>query len=74
MVGPKITVECFLDIVSRSDIKTFVANKLPYGVVAEKMTCKHLTRHMVGICVPIWDLGCLYSMFPYNGRNWFGCD
>ena len=43
--------------VSRSDIKTFiVANTLPYGAMADKMTCKHLTRHMVGIRVSIWDL------------------
>ena len=29
---------------------------LPFGVMADKMTTKHLTRHMVGIRLPIWDV------------------
>ena len=43
--------------VIRSDIKKFIImNKLPFGVMTDKMTTKHLTRHMVGIPLPIWDV------------------
>ena len=67
---PKITVKGFLtcsyptyndDHVIRSDIKNFVIkNNLPFGVMADKMTSKHLTRHMVGIRLPIWDVRTSY--------------
>ena len=43
--------------VIRTSIKNFiVTNKLPFGILADKMTSKHLTRHMVGIRIPIWDI------------------
>ena len=49
--------------------------------MAEKMTCKHLTRHMVSIRVPIWDLrsstlakDVYIQCPPIKGCNWFGCD
>ena len=29
---------------------------MPFGVIADKMTSKHLTRHMVGIRIPVWDM------------------
>ena len=32
------------------------SNDIPFGLVADKMTSKHLTRHMVGIRIPIWDI------------------
>ena len=31
-------------------------NNLPFGLLADKMTSKHLTRHMVGIRIPVWDI------------------
>ena len=43
--------------VLRSSVSSFVTdNNLPFGLLADKMTTKHLTRHMVGIRVPIWDI------------------
>ena len=43
--------------VLRSNVSNYVtANNLPFGLLADKMTTKHLTRHMVGIRVPIWDI------------------
>ena len=45
----------------RSDLRNFVlTNKLPYGLMADKMTSKHLTRHMIGIRIPIWDVRSSY--------------
>ena len=59
----KITAEwfhissCHIYNVIRTSIKNFiVTNKLPFGILADKMTSKHLTRHMVGIRIPIWDI------------------
>ena len=41
--------------VIRTSIKNFIiTNKLPFGILADKMTSNHLTRHMVGIRIPIW--------------------
>ena len=31
-------------------------NKLPFGLLADKMTARHRKRHIIGIRVPIWDL------------------
>ena len=45
--------------VIRSDVKDYVLlNDLPFGIIADKMTTSHLTRHMMGIRVPIWDIRC----------------
>ena len=55
----KVFPETFLPhlYVIRSDVSNFVvSNKLPFGLMADKMTSKHLTRHMVGIRIPIWDI------------------
>ena len=35
---------------------------IPFGVIADKMTSKHLTRHMIGIRIPVWDI-------RYSGIN-----
>ena len=43
--------------VIRSDISQFVvSNNLPFGLLADKMITKHLTRHMVGVRIPVWDV------------------
>ena len=31
-------------------------NKLPFGLLADKMTARHRKRHIIWIRVPIWDL------------------
>ena len=47
--------------VIRSDISHFVvSNNLPFGLLADKMTTKYLTRHMVGIRIPVWVCGMLH--------------
>ena len=56
--------------VIRSDIKNYIVNNdLPFGVVADKMTSNHLTRHMMGIRLPIWDLQHLFAMQPNSRRD-----
>ena len=35
---------------------TIIDNKMPFGVLADKMTVSHRTRHMMGIRIPIWDI------------------
>ena len=43
--------------VIKSDTKKFIAsNNLPLGIMTDKMTTRHLAQHMVGICIPIWDV------------------
>ena len=41
----------------RSSVSNYITmNNLPFGLLADKMTSKHLTRHMVGIRIPVWDI------------------
>ena len=47
--------------VIRSEIKDYITlNFLPFGIMADKMTTRHLTRHMVGVRIPIWDVRSSY--------------
>ena len=53
---PSLFLPHIYDVV-RSNVSNYVtSNILPFGLIADKMTTKHLTRHMVGIRVPIWDI------------------
>ena len=58
IIGIKNLAECFqtssCHIMSCIQV-LIITNKLPFGILADKMTSKHLTRHMVGIRIPIWD-------------------
>ena len=46
----------YLYDVLRSDLRNFVlTNKLPLGLMEDKITSKHLTRH-TEIRIPIWDV------------------
>ena len=41
----------------RSQVSSFLTNQnLPIGVLADKMTANHRTRHKIGVRVPIWDM------------------
>ena len=43
--------------VLKESVSSFVIeNKLPFGLLADKMTARHRKRHIIGIRVPIWDL------------------
>ena len=43
--------------VLRNSIVSFVTdNKLPSGLLADKITAKHGTHHIIGIRVAIWDV------------------
>lgn len=43
--------------VLRGDLSNFITQQqLPFGVLADKMTVNHRTRHIVGIRIPIWDI------------------
>ena len=33
-----------------------VTNNIPFCLLADKMTSKHITRHMIGIWIPVWDI------------------
>lgn len=44
-------------IVLRKNIASYICNEgLPIGIVADKMTVNHRTRHIVGIRIPIYDI------------------
>ena len=66
LLGLRITVLGFLTFfchvyVIKSDIKNFVtSNNLPLGTMTDKTRTRHLTRHMVGICIPILDVRSRY--------------
>lgn len=36
--------------------KYIVTNNTPFGFLADKMTSKHITRQMIGIRIPVWDI------------------
>ena len=66
LLGLRITVVGFLTFfydvyVIKSDIKNFLtSNNLPLGTMTDKTRTRHLTRHMVGICIPILDVRSRY--------------
>ena len=45
--------------VMRKDLTDFIMNRqLPIGILADKMTVHHRTRHIIGIRIPLWDISC----------------
>ena len=66
LLGLRITVVGFLTFfydvyVIKSDIKNFLtSNNLPLGTMTDKTRTRHLTRHMVGIFIPILDVRSRY--------------
>ena len=57
---PGLLLPHLYDVI-RSDVREYIVqNELPFGIMADKMTSGHLTRHMMGIRIPVWDLRCSY--------------
>ena len=53
---PRLFLPHMYDVL-RGGVSSFVMeNKLPFGLLADKMTARHRKRHIIGIRVPIWDL------------------
>ena len=56
-----------LDLISKT---LLLQINLPFVVMADKMTTRHLTQYMVRICIPIWDMRSsylskdMYSVLP----------
>ena len=45
--------------VMRKDLTDFIMNRhLPIGILADKMTVHHRTRHIIGVRIPLWDISC----------------
>lgn len=43
--------------VTKKEVASFIiSNKLPFGIVADKMTSNRRSRHIVGIRIPIFDI------------------
>ena len=52
-------------------ISNFVAsNNFPFGIMTDKMT-RQLTQHMVGICLPIWNVRSIYDVTELGVTNHF---
>ena len=53
---PRLFLPHMYDVLRGSVSSYVIENKLPFGLLADKMTAKHRKRHIMGIRVPIWDL------------------
>ena len=53
---PRLFLPALYDTL-RNEFSGFMkANDLPFGILADKMTVSHRSRHIVGMRIPIWDI------------------
>ena len=53
---PRLFLPHMYNVLKESVSSFVIENKLPFGLLADKMTARHRKRHIIGIRVPIWDL------------------
>ena len=49
-------LEHIYDVLRGTFVSFVTDNKLPFGLLADKMTAKCRKRHIIGVRVPIWDI------------------
>ena len=55
---PRLFLPALYNTLREEFVSFMKVNKLPFGLLADKMTVSHRTRHIVGIRIPIWDINC----------------